>query len=181
MKMILGVSELHRLVKEQRLVEGLCERELQNPEGVGFDLRLGEIYELSGRGFLGVDERETPKTRLVAKYEDGKKTSFILKPGSFHLVKTIERVNTPENLVGLIFPRTTLYRSGLAFFCGQDAPGYCGELIFGVANLGSCEVEIELGARICHILFLEVKGSSNLYRGQWHSGRVSTREREQQV
>ena len=50
--MILGINELHKLVKEKKLVEGLCERELKSPEGAGFDLRIGELYEISGNGFL---------------------------------------------------------------------------------------------------------------------------------
>ena len=59
--MILGIKKLHELVKEIKLVENLCQREMNNPEGAGFDLRLGEIYELEGDGFLGVEERDTPK------------------------------------------------------------------------------------------------------------------------
>lgn len=39
--MILGINELHRLVKDKELVKNLCQRELNNPEGCGFDLRLG--------------------------------------------------------------------------------------------------------------------------------------------
>jgi len=46
--MILGVDRLLELVKTEKLVENLSERELTNPEGAGFDLRLGEIYELKG-------------------------------------------------------------------------------------------------------------------------------------
>jgi len=49
--MILGPNELLRLVKEENLVEGLSERELANPEGAGFDLRLGKLFRLKGRGF----------------------------------------------------------------------------------------------------------------------------------
>lgn len=58
--MILGVSELLRLVREKKLVENLSERELTNPEGAGFDLRIGALYRVNGKGFLGVTERETP-------------------------------------------------------------------------------------------------------------------------
>ena len=42
--MILGITKLLELVREKKLVENLCERELKNPEGAGFDLRIGEIY-----------------------------------------------------------------------------------------------------------------------------------------
>ena len=73
--MILGVKELLKLVKEKKLVENLSERELKNPEGAGFDLRFGEIYEISGKGFLGIEERKTPEIKLLAKYNPKKKTN----------------------------------------------------------------------------------------------------------
>ncbi len=179
--MILGINKLHQLVKTKKLVEGLCQRELENPEGAGFDLRLGEIYQLKGKGFLGIDERKTPQVKLVDKYEEGKKKSFVFRPGKYYVMKTVEKVNTPQNILILFRPRSTLYRSGIALFAGNASPGYCGELTFGIINLGLCPVKIELGARIAHAIFYEVKGKTNLYRGQWHGGRVNARKKEKQV
>ncbi len=182
--MILGIQELHRLVKEKNLVENLCEREENNPEGAGFDLRLGEIYELEGDGFLGVEERDTPEAKLVAKFEEGKtekENSFVFEPGKYYLIKTMEKVNLPINLSGVIFPRTTMFRSGLGLFNGVVQPGYCGELTFGVCNLGKSNVRISFGARVVHITFHEVLGQGNQYRGQWQGGRVSTDGKEVQV
>jgi len=179
--MILGVKKLLELVKTKKLVENLSERELKNPEGAGFDFRIGEIYEISGKGFLGILERETPKIKLIAKYNPKRKQTFIFKPGKYYLIKTIEKVNTPENILILFRPRSTLYRSGMMIFTGNVSPGYKGELVFGISNLGSCEVEVELGARIVHAMFFEVKGKTNLYRGQWQGGRVSTERKEKQI
>ena len=179
--MILGVKELLKLVKTKNLVENLSERELKNPEGAGFDFRIGEIYEISGKGFLGIEERKTPKVKLVAKYNSKKKKSFVFKPGRYYLMKTIEKVNTPENILILFRPRSTLYRSGMMIFTGNVSPGYKGELIFGIANLSQSEIKIELGARVVHAMFFEVKGKTNLYRGQWQGGRVSTKKKEKQV
>ena len=50
-----------QLVNEEKLMEGLCEREMTTPEGAGFDIRLGEIYKIKGRGFMGVTETERPQ------------------------------------------------------------------------------------------------------------------------
>ena len=179
--MILGVKKLLKLVKEKKLVENLSERELKNPEGVGFDLRIGEIHQISGRGFLGQEDRKTPKTKLLAKYNSKKKQSFIFRPGKYYLMKTVERINTPENILILFRPRSTLYRSGMTIFTGNASPGYCGELTFGICNLGPCEITIELGARVAHAMFYEVKGKTNLYHGQWQGGRVSAKKKERQV
>ena len=35
--MFLGVDELLKLVHEKKLVENLCDRELNDPEGTGFE------------------------------------------------------------------------------------------------------------------------------------------------
>jgi deoxycytidine triphosphate deaminase len=182
--MILGIKELHRLVNEQKLVENLCEREMNNPEGAGFDLRLGEIYELQGDGFLGVEERQTPEIKLVAKDEEGKteqENSFVFEPGKYYLIKTIEKVNLPVTMSGIIFPRTTMFRSGLGLFNGVVQPGYQGELTFGICNLGKSNIKISFGARIVHITFHEVLGEGNQYRGQWQGGRVATEGKEVQI
>lgn len=179
--MILGPKLLLKLVKEKKLVENLAERELTTPEGAGFDLRLGEVYKISGHAFLGVTERETPKIELVAKYEEGKKTTVTIKPGDYFLVSTIEKLNTPLNLTVNFKPRTTTFRSGLNLRTGNVAPGYCGKLTFGLKNEGPVEVVMELGCRFVHAQFEWVDGGGNQYKGQWQGGRVTTEKRETQI
>ncbi len=179
--MILGIDKLHKLVKDKKLVENLCQRELENPEGAGFDLRLGEIYQLEGKSFLGIEERKTPEIKLLAKFNGNKKEKFLFKPGTYYLMKTVEKVNTPKDIVILFRPRTTIFRSGMTIITGNCAPGYCGELTFGIANIGPVDVEIELGARVAHAMFFKVDGKSHLYRGQWQGGRVTTKKKEKQV
>lgn len=180
--MILGPQKLLTLVKTLNLVQHLAERELTNPEGAGFDLRAGDVYRISGgTAFLGIDERETPTMELLAQYTQGKKTTFIFKPGKYHIITTIEKVNLPHNITVNFKPRTTTFRSGLHIRSGNVAPGYYGHLSFAVVNQGPIPVTIELGARIIHAQFYLVDGGGNPYRGQWQGGRVTTKKREKQV
>lgn len=179
--MILGPKLLLELVKKRKLVEGLSERELTNPEGTGFDLRLGEVFKISGKAFLGETHRQTPDIKSVKVYNPKKTTSIKIKPGDFFLVKTIEKINLPLNLSAVIIPRTTTFRSGLFIRTGPIQPGYSGELTFGLKNEGPITVEIEMGARFVHLIFSEIKGSGSAYRGQWQGGRVSATKKEKQV
>lgn len=199
--MILGPQQLLQLVKKIKLVEHLSERELTNPEGAGFDLRLGEVYKIKGKGFLGVTKRQTPDIELVAQYNasiirhPGKRVRqlaesasrmttpnfIVIKPGDFFLVKTIESFNMPQNLTANFKPRTTTFRSGLFLRTGNVAPGYKGQVTFGMKNEGPITVTIEMGARFVHVQFEEVKGGGSKYRGQWQGGRVSATKKEKQV
>lgn len=179
--MILGPKILLELVRRHKLVEGLSERELTNPEGAGFDLRLGEVYKISGDAFLGETERKTADITLVEKYEKGKKRKVTIKPGDFYLVTTMESLNMPQNLTANFKPRTTTFRSGLFLRTGNVAPGYKGKLTFGLKNEGPITVTIEMGARFVHAQFEEVKGGGSMYRGQWQGGRITAKKKEKQV
>jgi len=180
--MILGTQKLLALVKTIKLVENLAKRELTTPEGAGFDLRVGDIYCISGGiAFLGIDERETPSMELLAHYTQKEKTTFIFKPGEYHIITTIEKINLPHDITVNFKPRTTTFRSGLHVRSGNVAPGYCGALSFAVVNHGPIPVKVELGARIIHAQFYIVDGEGNPYRGQWQGGRVTTKGKEKQV
>ncbi len=171
--MILGVDKINGFVKN------LCEREKANPEGAGFDIRVGKVYKLESEGFLGVNERDTSNVKLVA--EHGKDKDYTLMPEEYVTIKTMESVNVPKNLVMYTFPRSTLHRCGVILIATATSPGYKGGLVFGLKNSGNKPFKFELGARVAHIQFLEVKGETNMYRGQWQGGRVASTEKEAQV
>lgn len=182
--MVIGPKELLKLVKKVKLVENLSERELTNPEGAGFDIRIGEIYRLKkgkSAAFLGIEDRRTPDIKLAAKYSDKKKSSYTIKPGEYVLMTTLESVNLPEDICMHIYTRSTLYRCGIQFLAAQAAPGYSGNLTFGLKNLSIIPVKIEMGARVAHVQFEYVKGGGNKYRGQWQGGRVAATKKEKQV
>jgi deoxycytidine triphosphate deaminase len=180
--MILGPKKLLELVKNEKLVTGLAERELANPEGAGFDLRLGAVHKIvGGTAFLGEEERQTPEFETILKYSQKKKQAITIFPNEFFLASTIESVNLPVDLTANFKPRTTTFRSGLFLRTGNVAPGYNGALTFALKNEGPLPVTIELGARIIHIQFEWVDGGGSMYRGQWQGGRVAATKKEKQV
>ncbi|MCA9565233.1 MAG: 2'-deoxycytidine 5'-triphosphate deaminase [Myxococcales bacterium] len=180
--MVVGIAELLLRVQRDGLVSHLSEREISAPEGCGFDLRLGTIARVVGGGSLGLEERETSQTELLTSIETTDLGSFIaLEPYTIYLVQTVEEVKLPADLVGSVTPRSTLYRSGIAFQSGAVMPGYQGVLTFGIENRSSLPFRLALGARICHILFHHVQGGAAPYRGQWQGGRMSTPGSEKQI
>jgi deoxycytidine triphosphate deaminase len=181
--MPIGPKTLLKLVKDKNLVSDLSRRELTNPEGAGFDIRLDEVFKLKkeGDGFLGITERKTPEVESVAKFKSGKEEFFTFEPGKYYLIRTIESVNLPDNIAGYVFTRSTLFRSGLILVVTQISPGYHGELTFGVFNASKNKMMVALGSRVAHVQFDYVDGGGNKYRGQWKDGRVTTDKNEKLV
>jgi dUTP pyrophosphatase len=191
--MIISTLKVLELNKKHNLIENLDEREIQNPEGVGIDIRAGKVYQIIGEGFLGVTDRKSSDTEKIADIEKGDK-EIIMKPGDYVLVKTIEKFNVPAEKIEIesgtnpmylslhVYPRSTLQRCGIYLMATKTDPGYTGELTFALANLGNKPFRMELGARFANIVFMQVVGEiQRAYEGQWKGGRVSTGGVEKQV
>lgn len=187
---VLGLDEVLRRIKEDGLIEGLGDRDLSNPEGVGLDLRLGSVHKIvEGGAFIeadgeaGLGKRKGVKTEELMAFTPGAKTQpeFVIKPGEYYLVQVFETINTPEDLMPVVYPRSSLFRAGLLLLNSKTDPGYKGPLTMGIANLGPFEVKLQLGARICNMVFFKIEGKTVAYRGQHQGGRVSPHEEEQQV
>ena len=193
----LKVLELNEFLKSQGkppLVEGLCERELNNPEGCGLDLRVGEVYKLKGNGFLGVEDRKTPEVEKI----DCVNNKIVMFPNEYFLVKTMETIHSPAEkirlypwwkfweskkyLMPVIYPRSTLQNCGIELIATKTDPGYIGQLRFGLKNIGLAKFDFEPGARMFNIVFEPVIGEiKRAYEGQWQGGkRASTKGFEKQ-
>lgn len=162
--MFLSTSEIKKFIKEKNLIENFCEECIQQ---AGYDLRIDRFYILKGNAKIGVNERNLPnieELNVVNKLD--------ILPGEYLLGKTIEKVNMPENLVGFIFNRSTLFRCGCTIISAVVDPGYKGELIIGLKNLSNNTVEIEKGARISQIAFSYVKGKVKIYNGRYQYGKI---------
>lgn len=185
---VLGINEIRKRIKKHSLIKNLGQRELKNPEGVGIDLRLGAVHKIvKGGAFIEVDSeqvlgnRKGVETKLIAEFVEGKLQEIVIKPGEYFLVQTYEEINTPDDLMPIVHTRTSLFRSGLLLLNSKTDPGYSGVLTMGLTNLSPFPVKLQLGARICNIIFHKIEGKTTKYRGQHQGGRVSPEKEEQQV
>lgn len=185
---VLGIDEVLKKVKENNLIENLSDRELNNPEGVGVDLRLGAVYRITdGGAFIEADgvenlgKRKGVTSELIAEYKGSKITEVVIEPGEYYLVKTIESLNVPDDLMPMVYGRGSLAKSGLFLFATKTDPGYKGFLGFGLYNFSKFPVKFQLGARFCNIIFHTIEGKTVKYRGQHQGGRVSIEQEERQV
>lgn len=187
---VLGIDQVLIRIKEEFLVENLGDRDLTNPEGVGIDFRLGSLHKIvEGGAFIeadgeaGLGKRKGVKTKPVAEFKEGAKSqkTATLKPKEYYLAQTLESVNTPHDLMPVVYPRTSLFRAGILMLNSKTDPGYKGKLTFGIVNLSPFPVKLQMGARICNMVFFKIEGGSVSYRGQHQGGRVSPEKVEQQV
>ena len=189
--MKISAVKILELNKKHSLIENLCDRERNNPEGSGIDLCVGQVHKLRGDSFLGADgtskERYSSKTELIGDVEEEGNKTISLNPGEYVLVTTMETIYAPEKkikysdffpegyLVPKVWPRSSLQRGGVSFHATKTDPGYKGKLTFGIKNQSNENFSFELGARMFNIEFEAVTGEiKRAYSGQHQGGRVTS-------
>jgi dCTP deaminase len=96
--------------------------------------------------------------------EDGREIELVslrgvggyrMNPGSFFLGATLERVEVPINLVGILMGKSTLARMGLQIeAAGYVDPGWKGNLTLELKNLTQRQIiGLHYGMKICQIRF----------------------------
>jgi deoxycytidine triphosphate deaminase len=161
---ILGRERVLKLVREKKLIENFDEMCL---EGAGYDLHAAYFYRIGGGAKLSKDERKLPDI------EEIKVNVYTLQPGEYVLIRTLEKVNMPDDIGAFVTNRSTLLRSGVTTINAFVDPGFKGTLTFGLKNLSNHAFTLEKGARVVQIIFEKVGGGTKPYGGRYQGGKVT--------
>jgi dUTP pyrophosphatase len=161
---ILSGEEIRRLIKSPKpLVSGYIDLERQL-QPAGFELTLAEVFSFRSHGSLGFkdEDRKLPVFKPVKLSAE----NFTRLPKGAYVVRYNEEVWLPSDLLALIFPRSSLMRSGAILYTAVWDPGYRGrgQGLLNVYN--PYGVRLKLNARIGQLVFLRLsKPARKLYRG----------------
>ena len=81
--------------------------------------------------------------------------SIDLHPGVFLLATTLEHISLPTNIAGRLQGRSSLARLGLTVHqtAGTIDPGWAGQIVLELANVGQQPITLTYGMRICALAF----------------------------
>lgn len=95
--------------------------------------------------------RNLKNTRYLTHVGD----TFLLKPKSFVLATTVEKVSLPSNLSAFVEGRSSVGRTGLFIHnAGFIDPGFRGQITLELFNASDWTIELESGVRIAQLVFI---------------------------
>lgn len=168
--MILNKQKLREAVQDG-LVQEYIDLETQVQPN-GFDMTAAEIHRYKGKGKLDFSnsEREIPETEKVEpekKNPDDEYGWWDLKPGVYKVVMN-EKVDIPNHVTALAFPRSSLLRMGCTIENAVWDSGYTGTGSFMLEVHNSRGVEIKQNARVNQLVFFEMEETEEGYSGIYH-------------
>lgn len=159
--MVLSDIDLKKALKEKK-IKITPAPDLKTALGsCSIDLRLGNtfrVFEHSKSAFIDPSKKDYSNeiTREI-KVKSGER--FVIQPGDFVLAVTLESVKIPNNLMGRLEGRSSLGRLGLVVHSTASIfdPGWDGNCVLELGNLGRMAVSLTPGMRICAMTFEELK------------------------
>jgi len=149
-----------RTIKEQLragriVIDPLDERDVQ-PASV--DLHLDRRLLVFRNSTAPFTDLRADLPNLAEPVDIPEDRPFILHPGEFVLVSTLERIEIPDDLVAQVKGKSSLGRIGLlvASTAGYVDPGWKGRLTLELTNVSRLPATLYAGMRICQIYFMKL-------------------------
>lgn len=130
------------------------------------DLRLGNIFrvfEHSKHTYIDPSKKDYSNeiTREIT-VKDGE--PFIMQPGDFVLAATYEKITIAPTLLGRLEGRSSLARLGIVVHSTASVfePGWDGNAVLELGNLGRMAVALTCGMRICAMTFEQLSSAAEV-------------------
>ena len=166
--MILATSKLEELYKDGHITNLLEESAIK---GSSIDLRISENVKVPNNTPLEIDLLDDDledkiETKMYQEQSLAKK-DFWLLPGKYIFGNTYEQITIPNNMCGILLPRSTFARMGLLLPVSQYAnPGYKGHLPIVIYNASKNKIKIPPYYRVMQLLLCTLDGTSKDYNTQ---------------
>lgn len=140
---------------------------------LGFTFLIPKAWHLTkkGRVALNIDyfDKNRPSYFETVELEQGQ--YFELLPGEHVLVSTLESVSIPDDLMAVLYPRSSTNRKGLSVdLTGIIDSGYAGQLVIPVRNNTLSQVvRLYPGERFCQIVFEKLESKVQAEKSRYHN------------
>jgi dCTP deaminase len=111
---------------------------------------------------------ERPEYFDIVELEQGQ--YFDLLPGEHILVSSLETISVPEDLMAVMYPRSSTNRKGISVdLTGIIDSGYEGQLVIPIRNnTNSQTVRLYPGERFCQVVFEHLGESVEPRKSRYH-------------
>ncbi len=162
--MVLSDKDIKKALKEERIKITPLPDLKEQLGSCSIDLRLGNkfrVFDHSKHGFIDPSKKDY-SNEITREIKVKKGGQFIMQPGDFVLAMTLEKVRIAPDLMGRLEGRSSLGRLGIVVHSTASIfdPGWDGNPVLELGNLGKMAVVLTVGMRICAMTFEELSSKA---------------------
>jgi dUTP pyrophosphatase len=142
----------------------------QQPCGV--DLTLRQVSEWTSAATIDFNNTKRRAARTAPLHFDDIHQAVTLRPGAY-LVDFNETVQIPLDVMASVFPRSSLWRSGIGIHAGIVDAGYNGAMGAMMEVKNPNGVTLHKDAKLAQIIFEEIGEAVEGYKGIYQNSNTS--------
>lgn len=150
------------------MIKGNLPSEAVQPNGV--DLSVDKMYRIEGTPRLTNDDYSKGKRVEVETEEDDQGEYYGLSQDESYVVVYGEKIEIPQNHIGLVLPRSRMMRCGVDVQTAVWDSGYEGRGEGGIDT--STDVNISTDMRIAQMIYVSTESLDEHYDGSHQSERL---------
>lgn len=147
--MFLTIEALQKRLETEKK-EIIINAVADNYQKINYDLRIKDIIVVGEDG-----------------YESQSLQSYDLPSGDTVFISTIESINVPLDLVGMVTERNSALRSGLKIDAPIYQPGHNTRIFLRVTNISNNDIKLEAEKSIASIMFAQLTSAVEKYEGRY--------------
>lgn len=144
----------------------------QQQQPCGVDLTLSRVSQWSSAASIDFDNTKRQAAQTSSLPFDTNSHAITLKPGAY-LVDFNETVHVPRTCMGSLFPRSSLWRSGVGIAAGVVDAGYEGAMGALLEVKNPHGITLYRDAKLAQIVFQELGETVEGYNGIYQSSTSS--------
>lgn len=170
----------HLILNEDLIMPRPDKTRLDHIEGAKYDLSVARVFRQLMFGkvpIIGASMRNIPGAMEIEPHYPTRSSLgwFRLWPWFPYLIQSQEIVTMPNDYLGIVFPRTSIFRGSGRVYGTVIDPGYSGVITVGFDTRHWRGLWLEEDARFASILFATFdEGSVDYYTGVWGYDRLTT-------
>lgn len=162
--MILSDRDIKKYIRDKKIVITPVPDFATQLGSCSIDLRLGNkfrVFDHSKHSLIDPNQKEVGK-KITREIRVKNTEPFIMQPGDFVLAMTLEKVKIAPDLLGRLEGRSSLGRLGIVVHSTASIfdPGWNGNCVLELGNLGRIPVALYPGMRICAMTFEQLSTPS---------------------
>jgi dUTP pyrophosphatase len=158
-------------IVNRQLVRNL-QHVIQQQQPCGIDLTLRQVSKWTSEATIDFDNSKRQAAKVLRLPFDDHSQSITLQQGAY-LVDFNETVHVPRDCMASVFPRSSLWRSGVGIHAGVVDAGYDGAMGALMEVNNPHGVTLYKDAKLAQIVFEEMTESVAGYSGVYQSSTSS--------
>jgi len=130
----------------------------------GYDLRVRDGFKVFHNSYNGiVDPKYFDEDNTLNLIADDGKDYIIVPPNSFTLAESVEVFKIPQDVLGVVYGKSTYARCGIITNVTPLEPGWEGTVTLEISNTTSLPAKIYINEGLCQVLFMQGERPKTTY------------------